>query len=594
MGVAMLLYTPSQIWLEEQLARDQFEDALTEDPTMHTRYPKGYVKAHDSVVRVFPYNTSWGEQSRRDLAQVAEQLDLYGFSFDTAGGLAKYRGPGVDGLTERGWDDDGVFVREAVAIRRLMEYVHTLEHEDGTALGVIPNIRHSSDYNSCVGSDAALYEGEPWQNLRGREWALRDALGAKPASWWEHYALDSFVDYKNMTREEIAEAYQGLADFMCIESLRMGFWPTAAFARGFQSMTRRYLPRIEDCIDAGWQPVTAAESEDFTWVTRYGSDVNTHLAVGNETPEPATGTVMVANEWVDESGRVPVFTMYDGSPLSTRMTLQEMPGTDTLADTTIRSSLASVWLEVEGVELPRRSADVVTAVAVFDFTAPTYEASAQWTGDRVSRRLRLDVECGPAPLGDGVVRVPDGMQVVGLKVDGRPMAVEVEDGRLAIDVPDDDCETQVVVAMNSRIVQPPQEKLLAVNFLFENQPAGYIVLPAEPTEAEEIAAERIVHYFQWYVHSEHDVEEPVPFPVVRGEVPRDDSLMILINRQRTETPQVRVPNMRGLQISAPDAAGLERAVDELLHVLDAKYVAPPTFVWRRATNEAGLIGDWLE
>ena len=594
LGVAMLLYTPSQIWLEEQLAREQFPDAIVEDPSVQTRYPKGYVKPQDSVVRVFPYNTSWGEQSKRDLAEVAEQLGLYGFSFDTATGPAKYRGPGMDGLPERGWDEDGPFVREGVAIRRLMDYVHTLKNEDGTTLGVVPNIRSSADYNCCMGADAALFEGEPWKGLRGREWALRDAIGTKPASWWEHYALDSFVDYRNMTRDEIAEAYQGMADFMCIESLHMGFWPTASFARGFQSMTGRYLPRIEDCIDAGWQPVTAARSDDFTWITRYGAGLDTHLAVGNETPEAAEGTLVVANQWLDEDGRVPVFTMYDGAQLRTRITLREMPATETIGDGTMRSRLANVWLEVEGVTVPRRSAEVVTAVAAFDFTAPNYAATASWTGDRISRRLTLDVECGPAPLGDGVVRVPDGMQVTGLKVSGEAKPIEVEDGRLTIDVPDGVCETQVIVAFSSRIIEPPQEKLLDVNFLFEDKPAGFIVLPAEPTEAEEIAAERIVDYFQWYVHSERGVEEPTPFPVVRGEVPRDDSLMILIDRPRTETPKVQLPDMRGLQISAPDDEGLQAAVDELLHVLDAKYVAPPTFVWRRSTNEAGLIGDWLE
>ncbi|MFW6438139.1 MAG: hypothetical protein ACOCZ7_03910, partial [Armatimonadota bacterium] len=593
LGVAMLLYTPSQIWLEEQLAREQFADAIVEDPSVQTRYPKGYVKAHDSVVRVFPYNTRWGEQSKRDLAEVAGQLGLHGFSFDTATGPAKFRGAAIDGLPERGWDGDGPFVREGVAIRRLMDHIHTLQHNDGTTLGVVSNIRASADYNSCMGSDAALFEGEPWKDMRGREWALRDATGAKPACWWEAYALDSFVDYRNMTRDEIAAAYQGLADFMCIESLRMGFWPTAAFARGFQSMTQRYLPRIEACIDAGWQPVTAARSDDFTWLTRYGSGLDMHIAVGNETAEPAEGTLAVANEWLGEDGNVPVFTMYDGAELHTRMTPREMPATETFADGDVRSRLADAWLEVEGVEVPRRSADVVTAVAAFDFSAPNYEATASWTGDRVSRRLTLDVECGPAPLGDGVVRVPERMQVTGLKVDGQAMPIEVEDGRLEIDVPEGVCETQVVVAMNSQIIEPPQEKLLAVNFLFEDQPAGFIVIPADPTDAEEIAAERIVHYFQWFVHSERGVEEPVPFPVVRGEVPRDDSLMILINRERTETPQVRLPNMRGLQISALDAEGLQAALDELLHVLDAKYVAPPTFVWRRATNEAGLIGDWL-
>lgn len=593
LGVAMLLYTPSQIWLEEQLAREQFADSLVDDPSQQTRYPRGYVKAHDSTVRVFPYNTSWGEQSRRDLAEVAQQLGLYGFSFDTATGPAKYRGPGMDGLPERGWDEDGAFVREGVAIRRLMDYIHTLRHEDGTTLGVVPNIRSSADYNSCIGSDAALFEGEPWKDLRGREWALRDAIGTKPACWWESYALDSFVDYRNMTRDQIAAAYQGMADFTAIESLRMGFWPTTSYSRGFQSMTERYLPRIEACIDAGWQPVTAAESDDFTWITRYGSGLNTHLSVGNETPEAASGTISIANSWVEERGHIPIFTMFDGSALTTRMTLREIPGTQQPTDTEVTTALADVWLEVSGVTIPRRSAEVVTAVASFNFAGPNYEATASWTGDRVSRSLSLDISCEPTPLGDGVVRVPDGMTVTSLQIAGQALPVSVEDGLLAIDVPEGLCEAQVIVEMRSAIIEASQEELLEVEFLFEDQPAGYIVIPAEATEAEEIAAERIVHYFQWFLHSEQGVEEPPAFPVVRGEIPRDDSLMVVINRERSEQPRITLPNLRHLSISAPDEAGLEAAVDQLLHVLDVKYVAPPTFVWRRATNQAGLIGDWL-
>ncbi len=590
LGVAMLLYTPSQIWLEEQLAREHFEDAIVRDPSVHTRHPKGYVKAHDSVVRVFPYNTSWGEQSKRDLMEVADQLGLYGFAFDTATGPAKYRGPGMAGLPERGWDEDGPFVREGVAIRRLEEFVHALRHDDGTTLGVIPNIRHSADYNSCMGADAALFEGEPWKGLRGREWALRDAIGHKPACWWEHYSLDSFVDYRNMTRDEIAAAYQGLADFMCIESLRMGFWPTAAFARGFESMTGRYLPRIEACIDAGWEPVTAARSDDFTWITRYGQGADTHLAVGNETPDGAGGTVWVANRWVEERGNAPVFTMFDGGELTTRATLRETSGSRRPANGSVTSGLAAVWLEVSGVEVPRRSADVAVACAEFETGVPGWQATASWTGNRVDRRLTIELGGHPHPR-RGRVRVPRDMAVESLTINGETAPVAVRRGLLRVDLPAGD--STIEVSMTSKIIQAAQERLLDVDFLFEERPAGYIVLPAEPSADEEIAAERIVHYFQWFLHTERDVEEPPAFPVVRGEIPRDDSLMVVINREEADAPIVALPDIRHVTIAAPDANGLERAVDALLDVLDVKYHAPPTFVWRRATNEVGLIDEWL-
>lgn len=596
LGVAMLLYTPSQIWLEEQLAREQFADALVVDPSHTTRYPRGYVKPQDSVVRVFPYNTSWGEQSRRDLAEVAEQLGLYGFSFDTATGPAKFRGAAIDGLPERGWDENGPFVREGVAIRRLMEHVHTLRHADGTTLGVVANIRSSADYNSCIGSDAALYEGEPWKGMRGSEWALRDAIGTKPACWWEHYALDSFVDYRNMTRDEIAAAYQGLADFMCIESLHMGFWPTAAFARGFESMTDRYLPRIEACIGAGPRPVAAARSDDFTWLTRYGSGLNTHVAIGNETAAPATGTLTLSRGWLDEPWPVRTVALLAEIPIIGR--LFQQPGA--LAFTgfdgdELTTQMAEDELTVTGVAVPTRSADVVTACAALRLPATPggSSISAAWTGDRTRRALTLQVRASREIEPAGAVRIPPRMRVAEVRVDGEPVTCHTRDGMAFFGAAGERAEFRAEVEFVSAIIEPPQERLLEVEFLFEDTPAGFIVIPAQPTWAEEIAAERIVHYFQWFLHSERDVAEPPAFPVVRGEIPRDDSLMIVINRERAEEPTVALPDMRHLSISAPDAAGLQAAVDELLRVLDVTYVAPPTFVWRRSTNQAGLIGEWL-
>jgi hypothetical protein len=183
------------------------------------------------------------------------------------------------------------------------------------------------------------------------------------------------------------------------------------------------------------------------------------------------------------------------------------------------------------------------------------------------------------------------MSVQSLTINGEPAPAAVRDGLLRVDLPAGDATIEV--AMSSEIIQAAQERLLDVDFLFEDRPAGYIVLPAEPSESEEIAAERIVHYFQWFLHSEHDVEEPPAFPVVRGEIPRDDSLMIVINREQADAPIVALPDMRHVTIAAPDSDGLERAVDAPLDVLDAKYHAPPTFVWRRATNEVGLIDEWL-
>ncbi len=484
-------------------------------------------------------------------------------------------------------------MREGVAIRRLEEYVHTLRHEDGSTLAVIPNIRASADYNSCLGADAALFEGEPWKGLRGREWALRDALGAKPACWWEFYSLDSFVDYQNMTREQIAEAYQGMADFTAIESLRMGFWPTASYSRGFQSMSDRYLPRIEACIAAGWQPVTAARSDEFTWLTRYGSGLSTHLAVGNETAEPAEGTLTLAREWLDEPLPVPTVALLAEIPIIGR--LFQSPGAVVFIGFDggpLTTAVQAESLTVTGVRAPRRSADVVRACAVLDLP-PGSSATAERRGDRVRRTLTLRVTAPEDVAPCGGARIPDGMRVAAVRIDGADIPAREHRGIAFFAGERERREYRVEIDFASAIVEPAQDELLDVTFLFEDQPAGYVVILGDATEAEEIAAERIVHYFQWYLGSERGVEEPVPFPVARGEIPRDDSLMIVLDVERGDAPVVRLPDRRHLEVFAPDGVGLQRAVDELLHVLDAKYIAPPTFAWRRATNKAGLIGEWL-
>ncbi len=550
LGSAMFFYTPSQIWCEEQLARERYPDSLTEDPAERCRYTTGYVKPHDGVVRVFPYNTSYAEQSERDLADVADELALRGFAFDTATGGARYSGPGIADLPERGWDEDGPFVREAVAIRHMEDYVHSLRHADGSTLAVVANIRSSADYNSCMGADGALFEGEPWKGGRGEQWCLRDSLGSKPACWWEHYALDSFVDYKNMTRDEIAAAYQGIADFTCIESLRMGFWPTTSYARGFESMARRYLPRIEACTRAGWQPLTAVRSDDFTWVTRYGRDFSTHIAYGNETAEP------------------------DGEAVTTQV------GEETLTLT--------------GVRAPRRSAEVVVAAATIS-ADPGATITASWSGDGLSRTLALQLRDAESHARNMMVAVPAGMVCRQIRVDGEPARViRAGQSLVAATTAAEPTDLLVEVDFVSAIIEGSRGQLLARPFLFEDQPGGWIVLPETPTPAEELAAERIVHYFQYYLRVTRDVEDPTAFPIVRGEPPKDDSLMIMINRQPSRRPRVVIPDVASdVLISAPDAAGLQRAVDALLAALDDKYVATPPFVWRRSTNQAGLIGASL-
>jgi hypothetical protein len=92
-NLAMMFYIPSQVWCEEQLARERYTDALVTDPKVKTHFSTPWVTGHDNEVLVFPYGTSFEEQSRKDLAEVARDLRLGGFAFDTAAAWRATRAP---------------------------------------------------------------------------------------------------------------------------------------------------------------------------------------------------------------------------------------------------------------------------------------------------------------------------------------------------------------------------------------------------------------------------------------------------------------------------------------------------------------------
>ncbi|MBM3888341.1 MAG: hypothetical protein FJ388_04365, partial [Verrucomicrobia bacterium] len=114
-NVAMLFYLPANIWCEIQLAKERYKDAivLREDASgtpqpMESHRP--WVTGHDDELIVFPWATSFADACMRDMRQLAAELDIAGFAFDTANGGIPYRGPGVARCPGRAWDERGPFV----------------------------------------------------------------------------------------------------------------------------------------------------------------------------------------------------------------------------------------------------------------------------------------------------------------------------------------------------------------------------------------------------------------------------------------------------------------------------------------------------
>ncbi len=550
--VVMGFYVPAQVWCEEQLAREVYPDALIEDPNTRTLFTSPWVTGHDNERLVFPYKTSFGEQSRVDMAAVTEELDLRGFAFDTAGGNGKYRGPALPVLDGRAWDEDGVYCRNNVAVARLMQFVHTLHASDGTEVAVISNPNPRCAYSSVIWSDSMMLEGEPWKMDRTYGDSLRWMAGQKTLVWWEGYGPETFVDPTQASDEQVGMLMRGLADFTLLQSFRIGYIPPPAYTHGVGRLVE-WLPALTDCVTSGWQPVTAARVPEPLWATRYGDGLESMIVVAHETADEQEIEVAIENERLAD-GAV-LFTDYDGSERA-----------NTIVEGETRIALA---VPTRTPVLLRARAEVLPADAI---TAATATAREGLTGQDL--RLQLSGQ-GPATVR---VRVPEEMAITSARYNGRPVSVQGD--RIALRLAGDG---ELRVQMRSMTFRGTDRALLQFPFASDEGATSTIFLRDGAGEIEQYLAGRLSLYFDYWYGRIKSGEEPA-IPIVEGEQPAAPGVVI-----RTGARASRVEVADGiLYIEARDDVELKRVFMEYLRALDTRYWAPDLGVnsWlRRAKGD---------
>jgi hypothetical protein len=535
----MGFYVPAQVWCEEQLAQEHYPDALIEDPDTRTLFTTPWVTGHDNERLVFPYETSFGEQSRKDMRAVAEELDLRAFAFDTAGGRGKYRGPALPELEGRSWDEDGVYCRNNIAVANVMQFVHTLRADDGTNLAVISNPNPRCAYSSVIWSDSMMLEGEPWKVDRTYGDSLRWMAGQKTLVWWEGYNPQTFIDLEQASDEQVAMLLRGLADFTLLQSLRIGFIPPPYYTQGFERLVQ-WLPALVECVQTGWQPVPAARVPEPLWSTRYGNGLDTLIAIAHEEKGAHEIEVAIENERFAE-GAV-LFTDYDGSQR-----------TNTIVDGESRITLV---VPTRTPRLLRAQAEVLPADAITEAVA---RADFGLTGGHVTLEL--------AGQGEVIVRVrvPDDMQIAVARFDGE--TVPVEDATVTVDL---DGAGELRVQMRSPIFRGSETALLGFPFATEAGPTSTIYLREDAGEAEEYLAERLQLYFDYWFERIKGREAPA-IPITRGE-PSGTAAVI-----RSGADEARVEIVEDvLYIEAPSEAELEDVFFGYLRGIDTEYWTPDT------------------
>ncbi len=565
--VTMMFYVPSQIWCEEQLAMQVYPDALTTDPRARTRFTTPWVTGHDYERRVFPCETSFGRQSREDMRAVAEELGLLGFAFDTAGGSAKYRGPALENLDGRAWDEEGVYCAENVAVARLMQFVGDMRTEDGTRLAVVANPGARCAYTAPFWADSAMLEGEPWKVDRTFSDHLRWLMGHKTLVWWEGYGVERFIDLEAAKPEQVRAVLRGLADFTLLQSLRVGFIPPANFAQGVERLVR-WLPAISECVTTGWEPVPAARVPEPCWATRYGGGLDTLIAIAHETAEQVQGQVAIENSRLSDG--VCLFSDHDGAERS-----NTIEGGETLIDLTV---------PVRTPILLRAQAEILPPQAV---TRAVVSRSIGLCGGET--RLRLMGE------GDATVRVrvPEGMSIVFASFKGAGVS-PTEGAEAAEFLLPLAGEGEFVVRLASEVFGGSDEAILDFPFTRDGEPNCTVYVRPDASETERLLAERLQLYFRyWYAQAVGQEEECVIL-IAQGAPEAGPAVVVQIGEPEGKPVQV---DGEVLRVCAPDEARLREVFFKLLRALDTKYwfaCQAPAAGFYKAAEVAGKTLTWDE
>ncbi len=568
-NVAMLFYIPSGIWCEERLAKEHFSDALTTDPKVTTVFTRPWVTGHDNEVRVYPWGNSYGDFLVANMAQVADQLNLQGFAFDTAEGGAKYRGPGINRSPGRAWDERGVYCDEGIAVGKLMDYVHSLQPH-GHTLAVVSNPTYVPTFHPPFRSDATMIEGIPWRGLSNYPDQMRYFIGHKSCVWWEDYLLEKIVNYQRLTPAEIEDAYRGLADYTILASLYWGVMPTPRLALGTKRIVEA-LPLIVEVTQAGWQPVPAARADDRLWVSRFGEGLGCRWTVGNTSADRIAGDLVVHTADLGTPG----------------LCVVRSSGVET-------KSRLSAHTSAVPLDLPSRGWAVYRARLSIDPPPVGGTAALQERRTADAFELLVTTQVTGRHGATLTARLPDGYRFDTCLAAGKAVAAKLEGRNVAWHADLSGTQHWTLTARSPHFITPEKE-LLGFPILSQGKSSFRLATPTNPPPEIEDAAQRV----RWFVAG------LTGRPFENG---GDHYLVLTTNHVKSEFgPKLdgaAQPGEHGyvvglcaqgqtLYVNGSNPAAVREGTLALLRVLDKRHPNYGRFPRSAAADKAGLTGRVL-
>ncbi|MFH0796221.1 MAG: hypothetical protein V2A65_04095 [Candidatus Omnitrophota bacterium] len=587
-------------WCEQQLVNEKFPDSLITpemDPDVVTVYNQPWVTGSDNEYKVFAYQTEYEKFLKEGMRKVAEEVDLYGWSCDTANDIGKYRGPALDKCKGRAFDEKGAYVDTAIAIANIMDYAHTLKNNKGKyTLGVIGNFDWGV-FPASFRADAAIYENPPYYGPECVE-SSRYFSGRKSISWWRDYSVDNLVDWESLSPEEIKEAFLIARDNVLLSSFYLGGIPPHNFLSGVPRFFK-YMPVLLDTVTTGWEPLVPVKANDKIWLSRYGKDVKSILCLGNPDDEPITSNITIENRFLGDFSYV--FVYHTGEK-----TEQELDSTYTI---------------ISKVVIPGRTPAIFRAQIGFTPKGKSVVSASQ-TDDAYQSTTQISLKVSEAFSTQMVARLEENKKVFSVMLNEKPIKdyVQKENGILfkANLVAG---ENKIVVIQRSKTFLSPEKEVLNFPAMKDKKsPNCTIVYPANDKESERLVL-RIQDYFRYYCETLTPyVKMDIPVKTDRESPVSDNMIIVDINNKNIlsgkwnlryegegsiivtkDTNQSEI-----LYVGGKDHDAVQDAILLLFRLWDKEYTYygrfPDTtylYMYQRpdgsfAAKKAGLVGKLLE
>ena len=487
---AMMFYNPSSLWCEQSLALQEYPDARTNEAGYDCIYSK-YVTGWDVDVRMFPGSNSWGDAVRGDLENILLENDISGFAFDVASGevpVHQVNTPSVALSPGRAYDENGVFVLEAVEVARLMDFVHSKTTLNGHVAGIVSNLGSWGNFMTAFRSDSVISERLSWETQYGPIGPTRYMLGRKTLDYFAFmYNAQNILDWGAIPTARQVYANQGLADYLTLESIAKGTTPAHGltyYLKGkgpLQQVGLNYmLDAMPELVQRGWNPsprMTAGNAN--VWLSRYGKGIQSFIGASNASTTPYNGPVSVVNS---ANGNLAcIFAGYKGEP---------MQNTLTYANSTIQTNLAAkqfvVGKTVVAISLPLNYAGTITAQASVADNLNEIITTVNF-GSINSANYTLTGE------------IPEGYTLTSFKINGLNKAVPVNNNVFVTKQPLAN-NSALEMKFTSKYFNLTSAQLLSYPFLGEiaSKPV-YIIVPELASEDELYAAYRLWTYFDYYM-----------------------------------------------------------------------------------------------